>query len=128
MFPLGSAEGLAFTATSDDAGSPLDGSCRYEVSGDVPDTRVWTITAYDPSGRLLTNPAERYGFHSGEILRRPDGTFVISVAPRVQPGNWLPVANGNPFKIVLRLFDTPLISPARPTPVMMPAVRKVGCP
>jgi hypothetical protein len=128
VFPLGSAEGLAFTADSDDAGGALDGSCRYEISGDVPPTRLWTLTAYDAAGRLLPNAAERHGYHSSEILRRLDGTFVISVAPRVQPGNWLPVANGNPFRLVLRLFDTPLTSPGRPTPVAMPAVRKVGCP
>jgi hypothetical protein len=128
VFPLGSAEGLAFAADSDDAGAPLDGSCRYEVSGDVPPTRLWTLTVYDMTGRLLANPAERYGYHSREVLRRPEGTFLIAVAPRVQPGNWLPVANGNPFRLVLRLLDTPLISPARPAPVTMPAIRKVGCP
>jgi hypothetical protein len=127
-FALGSAEGIAFAATSDDEGAPLDGACRYEVSGDTPPARLWTIAAYDRGGRPMDNPAARYGYHSRELLRRPDGTFVITLAPRVQPGNWLPVAAGARFQLALRLYDTPLTSPARPSAVTMPTIRKLGCP
>jgi hypothetical protein len=73
-------------------------------------------------------PAQRSSFHSREILRRPDGSFVITVAARVQPGNWLPVAERTRFELVLRLYDTPLTSTARPAPVIMPGIRKVACP
>jgi hypothetical protein len=127
-FALGSAEGLVFTATEDDEGVALDGACRYAVSGETPAARVWTLTAYDADGRLMANPAARTSYHSRELLRRPDGTFEIAVAPQVEPGNWLPVTSSTHFQLVLRLYDTPLTSPARPSTVTMPAIRKVGCP
>jgi hypothetical protein len=127
--PLGSGEGLAFTAVSDDRGGALDGACTYEVTGDTPAARLWTLTAYGRSngGTLMPNPAQRFGISSREILRRTDGTFTIVVAPRVQPGNWLPVSARTAFTLVLRLYDTPLTSAARPSGLIMPAVRRVAC-
>ena len=125
--PLGSAEGLVFTASSDDQGAQLDGSCTYEVAGTTPPARLWTLTAYDGAGRIMPNPANRFAYDSRSILRRSDGSFVIAVAPRVQPGNWLPAAAATRFILVLRLYDTPLTSTARPAAITMPAVRRTGC-
>jgi hypothetical protein len=126
--PLGSGEGLAFTAVTDDGGAPLDGACTYEVAGDAPSARLWTLSAYDAAGRPMANAAERFGISSRAILRRPDGTFAILAAPRVAPGNWLPVSDRTRFVLVLRLYDTPLTSAARPSGIVMPAIRKVACP
>jgi hypothetical protein len=126
--PLGSAEGLTFTASSDDQGGSLSGSCTYEVAGTTPPARLWTLTAYDAAGKLMPNPADRFAYDSRAILRRADGSFVITVAPRVQPGNWLPVAAATRFTLVLRLYDTPLTSTARPAAITMPAIRKTACP
>jgi hypothetical protein len=126
--PLGSAEGLAFTATADDQGAALDGRCTYAVDGATPPARLWTLTAYDALGGLMPNPAERFAYDSRTILRRPDGSFLITVAPRAQPGNWLPVAAGKRFNLVLRLYDTPLTSAARPAAISMPTIRKSACP
>jgi hypothetical protein len=127
-FPLGPAEGLAFTADADDAGVPLYGGCQYEIAGETPPARLWTLTVYDADGQLMANPADRHGYHSRQILRQPDGRFSIAVAPRVQPGNWLPVSADARFKLVLRLYDTQLTSSARPTTLTMPSIRKVICP
>ena len=90
--------------------------------------RLWTLSAYDGAGRLMANPAERFAYDSRAILRRPDGTFVIAVAPRVPPGNWLPVAEATRFTLVLRLYGTPLTSTARPVGIAMPAIRRTACP
>jgi hypothetical protein len=125
--PLGTGEGLAFSAETDSDGRPLSGECQYEVIGQTPAARLWTLTAYDKEGRLMVNAARRSGFHSGEVLRHPDGSFTIEVSPDVQPGNWLPVGRVEAFRLVLRLYDTPLTSGGRFTDLVMPDIRRVRC-
>jgi hypothetical protein len=125
--PLGAGEGIAFTADNDSAGTPLSGLCTYQVVGQTPAARLWTLTAYDDQGRLMINAARRSGFQSREILRHPDGSFVIMVSPQVMPGNWLPVGRVQHFRLVLRLYDTPVTTGSRIADLTMPDIRKVGC-
>lgn len=125
--PLGAGEGLSFTAEDDADGEPLDGHCTYEVVGQAPSARLWTLTAYDADGRLMVNAAYRTGFHSREIVRREDGSFVITVSPKVASGNWLPIAAVDRFRLVLRLYDTPVTSGGRFADLVMPEIRKGPC-
>jgi hypothetical protein len=125
--PLGAGEGLSFTSDKDAADIPLSGRCTYVVAGETPAARMWTLTAYDLNGRLMVNVARRSGFHSREIVRNPDGTFVIGVGASVQPGNWLPIAPVERFRLVLRLYDTPLTTGSQIADLVMPAIRKVAC-
>lgn len=125
--PLGAGEGLAFTARNDSAGEPLSGRCTYRIDGQTPAARLWTLTAYDGNGRLMANAARRTGFQSREILRRPDGSFLVTASPDVQPGNWLPIATPGPFSLVFRLYDTPLTTGGEVSDRMMPAIVLEGC-
>lgn len=125
--PLGASEGLSFTAEVDADDVPLSGRCTYEVAGQTPAARMWTLTAYDAGGRLMANVAHRLSFDSREILRQPDGSFTIAVSAAVQPGNWLPIAAVDHFKLVLRLYDTPLATGSQIADLTMPTVRKAGC-
>lgn len=125
--PLGAGEGLALTARSDSADQPLNGNCTYRLDGLTPAARLWTVTAYDGNGRLMANAARRSGFHSREVLRRPDGSFVVTVSPDVQPGNWLPVAAGTPFVLVFHLYDTPLTTGGEVSDRMMPSIEREAC-
>ena len=106
--PIGSGDGVAFFASSDDTGHPLDGRCTVTIAGTTPAARFWTMTLYDLDGRLVPNVADRYGFTSQEILRRADGSFDIMVGPRARPGNWLPTGGVEKYLMVLRLYDTPI--------------------
>jgi hypothetical protein len=127
--PVGSGDGVAFFAASDDAGRALDGRCIVTISGTTPPARFWTVTLYDLDGRLVANPADRYGFTSQEIARRADGTFEVVMAPRARPGNWLPTGGIDRYVVVLRLYDTPVgvaTRTARDAP--MPAVSEGVCP
>ncbi len=124
---LGAGEGLAFTAINDQDGQPLAGNCTYRLDGQTPAARLWTLTAYDEAGRLMSNPARRTGFHSREIVRRPDGSFVIMVSARVQPGNWLPISTPGAFSLVLRLYDTPLTTGGEVSDTTMPRIIREGC-
>ena len=58
--PIGLGDGIAFFARSDDARRPFDGRCDVVVKGTTPPARFWTITLYDPEGRLIANLAEIY--------------------------------------------------------------------
>lgn len=126
--PLGAGEGLAFTATKDAAGQSLDGRCDYDVVGETPAARLWTLTAYDEEGALMANVARRPGFHSREVLRDANGDFRIRVSSTVAPGNWLPISPVKNFKLELRLYDTPLTTGSQLATLTMPTIEKVACP
>ena len=85
--PVGTGDGVAFSATSDDRKRPLDGRCDVVVSGVTPAARFWTLTLYDQKGRLVANSLQRYGFTSEEIIRGADGIFEIRIASRSRAGN-----------------------------------------
>jgi hypothetical protein len=106
--PIGSGDGVAFYARSDDSGRELDGRCDAVLSGTTPQARYWSMTLYDPEGRLVANSMQRYGFTSQEIVRRSDGSFEITVGPRARPGNWLPTGGVERYVLALRLYDTPI--------------------
>jgi hypothetical protein len=125
--PLGAGEGIAFTADADDEGDPLRGRCTYRVSGQTTAARLWTLTAYDSTGRLMANAARRSSFHSREIVRRPDGGVDIVVSTEASPGNWLPIAPVGHFRLVFRLYDTPATAGGGAADIVMPSIVRTGC-
>lgn len=126
--PLGAGEGLAFSADADDQGGRLTGNCTYRVTGQTPPARLWTLTVYDGDGHLMENPAQRTVFHSREVLRHENGSFTIAVSRSAQPGNWLPVTTEDRFRLILRLYDTPLAGGASIGAIVVPGIERVGCP
>jgi hypothetical protein len=127
--PVGSGDGVAFYARTDDNSRPLDGRCDVLISGTTPQARFWTVTLYDPQGRLIGNSVDRQGFTSQEVVRRSDGSFDIMVAPRIRPGNWLPTNGVDSYVLVLRLYDSPVgvaTRAAREAP--MPSLTVQSCP
>ena len=126
---VGSGDGVTFLARSDDNGRMLDGRCDVVLSGTTPQARFWTVTLYDPTGRLIANSIERYGFTSQEIVRRADGSFEIVIAPKARAGNWLPSGGAESYVLALRLYDTPIgvaTRAAREAP--MPSLTVRACP
>lgn len=127
--PVGTGDGIAFTATRDDRNRPLDGRCDVVVSGITPAARFWTLTLYDRNGHLVANTLQRYGFTSQEIVRGSDGSFEIRVASRSRAGNWLPTGGIERYALMLRLYDTPVgVATRTQRDAPMPAVKTVGCP
>ncbi len=127
--PIGSGDGVAFLARTDDSGRALDGRCDVLISGATPQARYWTLTLYDPEGRLVANTVERPGFTSQEVVRRAEGSFDIVVAPRARAGNWLPTGGVDSYILMLRLYDSPVgvaTRAAREAP--MPSIIVKSCP
>jgi len=126
--PVGTGDGVAFYARNDDSGNPFDGRCNFAISGLTPAARYWTVTLYDPKGRLVANTLDRHGFTSAEVVRAADGHFVVNVAPRARPGNWLPTGGIEQFVLVWRLYDTPIGVATRTSKEgPMPAIARKGC-
>ena len=127
--PVGTGDGVAFTATTDDRNKPLDGRCDVVVSGVTPAARFWTLTLFDRKGHLVANSLQRYGFTSQEIMRASDGTFEIHIASRSRAGNWLPTGGIERYALMLRLYDTPVgVATRTQRDAPMPAITTTGCP
>jgi hypothetical protein len=126
--PVGLGDGIAFTATVDDGGRPLDGRCDVFVRGITPPARYFTVTLYTPSGGLVANSLDRHGFTSQELIREPTGEFDIMVSPRARPGNWLPTGGIERYVLMMRFYDTSLGMATRAgREAPMPAVRSENC-
>ncbi|HEY8334700.1 MAG TPA: DUF1214 domain-containing protein [Tardiphaga sp.] len=127
--PVGTGDGIAFTATTDDSKRPLDGRCDVIVSGVTPPARFWTLSLYDTKGRLVPNSLQRYGFTSQEIVRRADGGFEVRIASRSRAGNWLPTGAIERYVLMLRLYDTPVgVATRTQRDAPMPSIATAGCP
>ncbi|KWV46003.1 hypothetical protein AS156_22070 [Bradyrhizobium macuxiense] len=127
--PIGTGDGIAFTATADDKNKPLDGRCDVVVSGVTPAARFWTLTLFDRKGHLVANALQRYGFTSQEIIRASDGTFEIHIASRARAGNWLPTGGIERYALMLRLYDTPVgVATRTQRDAPLPAITTTGCP
>lgn len=127
--PLELADGLAFLASQDDKGNPLDGRCEIRLSGQLPQARYWTLTLTDQRGRLIDNAADRFGFTSAEAVWNGDGSIDILLGPRARPGNWLPTGARDRVMLTLRLYDAPVGLANRTSDAPeMPALVTQRCP
>jgi hypothetical protein len=127
--PIGTGDGVAFVAATDDKGRTLDGRCDVLVAGTTPAARFWTLTLYDTQGQLVANTLQRYGFTSQEIVRGSAGNFEIRIASRARTGNWLPTGGLDKYLLVMRLYDTPVgVATRGQRDAPMPAIATTGCP
>lgn len=127
---LGDAEGLVFYAERDNEGNRLVTNCRYNVVGETPPARFWTVHATDANDVLLEAGAQfPSAYHSHHVLKGQSGEFEFKVSNRPQPGNWLATGQkAEPFKLVLTLFDSPTIGSSRFIDLQMPDIFNSGCP
>jgi hypothetical protein len=127
--PMALGDGVAFIARTDNRGRPLDGRCNVVLSGVTPAARFWTLTLYAINGELAPNSVHRHGFTSQEIVRRADGSFSVVVAPRAQPGNWLPTGGIERYILALRFYDTSVgVATKEGREIPMPAIATRSCP
>ncbi|WP_038361112.1 DUF1214 domain-containing protein [Bosea sp. UNC402CLCol] len=126
--PIGAGEGLELIAERSDDGAPLEGRCRYRVSGTIPPSRGWTLGVTDGAGRPFHLPLERVSFTDSEIVRGEDGGLSITAAAAAQAGNWLPLPAGGRFQLRLRLYDTPVSSQTGETRAAnLPRITRIDC-
>jgi len=125
---LGRAEGLVFTALTDQDGKPLSGRCSYTVSGTTPPSRFWTLRLTDTKGAPVTAPPQfPSSINSWNTLRNSDGAFTIQVAAQAMPGNWIRLDHPGNVALVLTLIDTPTAGSTGLVELDMPTVSMIGC-
>ncbi|WP_173931127.1 DUF1214 domain-containing protein [Chelativorans sp. Marseille-P2723] len=126
--PLGRAEGIAFSASRDSAGAPLNRKCTYRIEGQVPLARFWTLYAANPSGMLLPPFARRQpALHSLMAIRGPGNAYTITVSPHPSPGNWLATNGEGQMRLHLTLFDTPVSADLPIGHLTLPDITRVSC-
>jgi hypothetical protein len=126
--PLGATEGLSFEAVTDSQGRALSLACEYRVEGETPPAKLWTLATYDSSGRPVTPaPGGSAAIYSNAVLHFPDGTFMIDVSRYPRPGNWLAMSGSGAFRMVLRIYDTPVTSSAGSERPPMPRIVREEC-
>jgi hypothetical protein len=125
--PLTAVEGIAFHATTDDAGDTLSGACVYNLAGSVPTGRIWTLNVYRPDGSVPEGPG-RTTFTSFEAEADLAASGLrIAIGSNPQEGNWLPVEAGAPFALVLRVYDKPISTDGAVRRSDLPRLEKRRC-
>lgn len=128
ILQLGYAEGIQFTAFTDNAGDPLDANCTYRVTGFVPGASFWTLVATDLGGVNIAASPDLLALHSERVARTGDGALSASISARLAPGNWLEIEDSGAFKLLLTLYDAVVFSGGNTTIEEMPSIAKVECP
>jgi hypothetical protein len=106
LLPVSSTSELTFRAKTDSRGDRLTSACDYTVVMDDFEPAWWSLAVFDGAGRLVANPAERYGFTSATAMREPRGRTVVTLARDARPGNWLPSGRSNRIVLVLTVQDS----------------------
>lgn len=127
LLALSAKEAVYFNAEEDSAGAPLDGRCRYRVTGTDPRARWWSITLYGADHFLVANPAQRFSFHMGNVPRERPGAFAFDVAPSGAGEAWLPTGGQARFALTLRAYNPDPAIIGRPDRANLPRIEKVSC-
>ena len=126
--PLGIGEGLAFSANVDEQGRPLTTGCDYKITGTVPPSRGWTLTLARLNHPIEAGPGDRISFTDAEVTRKENGQINIALSQQVQPGDWLPLPDIGAFRVILRLYDTPVSGTASELKSQdLPLILPVAC-
>lgn len=104
LLALPAREARYYNAAVDDDGRPLDGRCRYRVTGGEGGGAWWSLTLYDRDGYLVANRPETYSVGSAAIAPAERGAWEVAIAPVPQPGRWLPTGGIERFELTLRVY------------------------
>jgi hypothetical protein len=90
-----------YEARFDSDNRRLHSACHYAIEGSPPASDWWSINVFNARGRLIPNPAKRYGFNAGTIIPNTDGSIRIDIAREARPGNWIPTTRAGRLVVVL---------------------------
>lgn len=127
LLALPASEARYYTAATDDSGAPLDGKCRYLVTGGALPAKWWSLTLYDRAGYLVPNEA---GVHSiGSAGRSPAeaARWQVMIAPKRVAGEWLPTGGIARFELTLRAYLPTDGGAGDFTKAQLPRISKMGC-
>jgi hypothetical protein len=125
---LPAREARYYSASKDDEGRPLDGRCRYRITGGDAGGAWFSLTLYDPAGYLVANPAGLHSAGSASMAPAERGAWTVVAAPGPQPGRWLPTGGLERFNLTLRVY-LPADGGRSNLPLeRLPHIARLGCP
>ena len=128
LLALPAKETIYWMAKSDAAGAPLDGNCRYSLSGKPLDARWWSVTVYDDKGYLVDNPGRIWSVNGANVALDSKGEWRVTISPdKPADGAWLPGIKGQPFQLTLRMYNPGKAFRANPAKAALPRLVKEGC-
>lgn len=107
---------IAFQASRDASGKPLNGSNTYVMEfapNQTPASVVsghWSLTLVSlPGYRVASHPLDRFQFNShSTLVHERDGSLRVFVGPRLPENapasNWLPSSDWKPFSLTMRMY------------------------
>jgi hypothetical protein len=127
LWALQSSEVYYFSAITDSDGQPLRHDCRYRVAGKDPDTRWWSVTAYN-NDHFIPNPSHAYSFSKTTVQREADGSWNIYVSREPQPKNWLPSGDQTGELVLsLRCYNPGTNLITNPATIELPRIIREAC-
>ena len=125
LLALPAHEARYYNAAADSAGEPLDGKCRYRVSGGAIPAKWWSLTLYDHPGYLVANQASRFSIGSAAVPN--PAKWDVIVAPAQQAGLWLPTGRIDRFELTLRAYLPSDGGVGNMTRDQLPSIVKEAC-
>ncbi len=123
--PLSTRIAATWEARFDADGKRLHSSCEYLLEGEPIDASWFSIAAFDDSGLLIPNAADRHAFTSQTLATNPDGSYFVVLARDARPGNWLPVGGAGRLTILITLIEP------KPSVLdsghLLPSIRRIRC-
>ncbi len=122
LLALNQTETLYFSATHDDSGLPLEARCRYEVTGEAPSAKWWSLTVYADDQFLVADPSHRHSISLKDVT----GPFKLLLGPDKRQGLWLPTGRAGGFSLLLRLYKPSSEILKDPTNASTPKISRIG--
>jgi hypothetical protein len=128
LLALPAAETVYWAARSDADGRPLEGNCRYTLSGPQLRARWWSVTIYDTRGYLMEGAAPIWSVNGANVPVDASGRWTVQISPdRPASGGWLPSDPAQPFHLTLRMCNPDKSFMAAPDRAALPTVTRAGC-
>ncbi len=128
LLALPAREARYYTAAQDDEGRPLDGRCRYRLTGGDSDGAWWSLTLYGRDGFLVANRANIWSVGSAAMPGAERRGWTIYAAPEPQPGRWLPTGGIERFELTLRIYLPADGGGGSLKREQLPRIERIGCP
>ena len=125
LLALTREEAVYFTATRDSQGHNLTERCAYEVTGQMPPTRWWSLTIYDEASFLPRNDRNRHAVSQTTARTDASGHVIIPIGQ--DEDGAIATENAGLFSLTLRLYH--------PDPTVLddldaqafPRIERLGC-
>lgn len=125
LLALTREETVYFTATRDSSGHNLSERCAYEIVGESPPARWWSITIYDEDSFLPRNGLDRHAATSTSAATSSDGHITIPVGQST-PGA-IATENAGLFSLTLRLYHPDPIVLEALDDLALPRIERLSC-